>query len=693
MRLKSLAVLAVLIIASAALTTISLAGVSGADGGVEFTYEDPSAGSVSLAGDFNNWNMNADKMTQDEDGVWRIVVDLPPGEYEYKFVVNGSEWIADPDNPRVVGDYGNSGLTINEDGEPVIDLAGIDLISNTPVNSRVMLNGWYRTTYTTRSDVERDPRWRLARPAHEVYLKVNPTVTDLASGSVTLYVTTGAGDIREITADIYSGHVTLEGGPFTATGFYNEELVQYDNPLETVGHRDLDLTIPEEHIAFGRGAQGLVFETDFWDFDLSATYANVYDLKLMNDPGVYDNTETDLLAARLKRGLGPVTLGATYTSWRDGWWIDWTGTNSSPDIDEYRQENPESQSDWFELANTESWLGVDASMPVVAGLLDASAEVALYRFDSRFDMGNREKVEGESYSNGAIDVPVGDTDGLVGKVILEAPIQPLDLRFEALFRSIDAMSDDELYVQFGNPGWLAELRGQYTEVKYDGSPLSVDVYGPAPERDEMEIEFDAGMTFGIFDLGVEFDYDSYEWTYIEPIDGPTGAIEDWAQSQTRFVGRAGVSLTERIDLGLSSELLTQDYDDPDWKGPSRIQTIGTADVGLWENWRLLLNVRHASYDDFIRFNTSLPDSLDYGDGSFLAPYVAMVYTPRENVEIRVGYGVNPLSYDDTPVEGRPNGRERWMSGYLWEHSDLDWLDAEEALEDARTIGVMGVITF
>ncbi len=69
----------------------------------------------------------------------------------------------------------------------------------------------------------------------------------------------------------------------------------------------------------------------------------------MNDPGVYDNTETDLLAARLKRPVGPVTLGATYTSWRDGWWIDWTGTNSSPHIDEYLAESRSRTSDWFEL--------------------------------------------------------------------------------------------------------------------------------------------------------------------------------------------------------------------------------------------------------------------------------------------------------------------------------------------------------
>ena len=53
----AVAVLALLVAGSA------LAGLSKVDGGIEFTYDDPSAGSVSLAGDFNNWNMNADPLT------------------------------------------------------------------------------------------------------------------------------------------------------------------------------------------------------------------------------------------------------------------------------------------------------------------------------------------------------------------------------------------------------------------------------------------------------------------------------------------------------------------------------------------------------------------------------------------------------------------------------------------------------
>ncbi len=677
-------------------TAPAQAGVSKVDGGIEFTFEDPSAGSVSLAGDFNNWNMNAEPLTQDGDGVWRVVVDIEPGEYEYKFVVNGSEWIADPENPRVLGDYGNSGLTINDDGEPVSDEAA-DAISNTPANSRVQLNGWYRATCETQSDVPSDPRWRLNRPAHEFYIGVNPTVTSVASGSAVVRLSTGAGDIKEISADIYSGHATLEGGPFTVTGFYNEELVQYDNPLETVGHIDLDYTIAEEHIPFGRGAQGVIVDTEFWDFTLNATYANIYDYYIMNDPSAYDNTETDLLAARLKRSVGPVTLGATYTSWRDGWWIDWTGSNSSPHIDEFKEETG-SLSDWFELSNTETWIGLDADMLLLSGLLHAKAEYSRYSFDSLWDMGNKEKVEGEDLSNGAIDVPVGEMDGWVARAVLNSsPLPALDLRLEITKTAIGSMSADDLYVAYGMPSWYAAWEAVYTEVKYDGSPLFVNVFSPAPSQDILSFESDAGLAFGIFDLLLELDRDGYEWNYVEPLAGDFGETVDMIEeTRSRFAATAGADVHDRVRLEIEVEKLHMDYLDENYENPGSFETIVRGDVGLWQDWGLEVDFRMMSYTDAM---VGVEDDGEggmntvYDDEAFFAPYVAVVYSPRENVEVRLGYGVNPTSYADTPVEGRGNGRERWLSEYLWENSCHDVLDAEEALADARTIGVMAVITF
>jgi 1,4-alpha-glucan branching enzyme len=80
-------------------------------GGILFQYEAPSAKLVTLAGNFNNWggtegggryDPTIDPMSDpDGDGIWTIVLPLPPGRYQYKFVIdNGVRWEEDPSNPN-----------------------------------------------------------------------------------------------------------------------------------------------------------------------------------------------------------------------------------------------------------------------------------------------------------------------------------------------------------------------------------------------------------------------------------------------------------------------------------------------------------------------------------------------------------------------------------------------------------------
>ena len=69
---------------------------------VTFTHADPGAGSVSLAGEFNGWSDSANPMTN-KDGVWSLTLDLAPGSYQYKFVVDGN-WKHDETNPSTTDD-------------------------------------------------------------------------------------------------------------------------------------------------------------------------------------------------------------------------------------------------------------------------------------------------------------------------------------------------------------------------------------------------------------------------------------------------------------------------------------------------------------------------------------------------------------------------------------------------------------
>ena len=60
-----------------------------------FEFESATVKSVCLAGTFNDWNPAATEMIPDGDGRWVKEMTVPPGAYEYLFVVDG-EWVEDP---------------------------------------------------------------------------------------------------------------------------------------------------------------------------------------------------------------------------------------------------------------------------------------------------------------------------------------------------------------------------------------------------------------------------------------------------------------------------------------------------------------------------------------------------------------------------------------------------------------------
>ena len=66
-------------------------------GRVVFTLEAPKANEASLVGDFNDWNAKKHPMKRHGKGDWEKIVILPPGKYEYKYLVDG-QWRNDPRN-------------------------------------------------------------------------------------------------------------------------------------------------------------------------------------------------------------------------------------------------------------------------------------------------------------------------------------------------------------------------------------------------------------------------------------------------------------------------------------------------------------------------------------------------------------------------------------------------------------------
>ncbi len=93
-------------------TDHSVSPVVNEDKTVLFQYENAGAESVQVAGSFTDWQDGALPLEKDESGLWTLLVEgLSAGVYEYKFIVNGGDWLEDPLNPHPIVN-GNSQLII-----------------------------------------------------------------------------------------------------------------------------------------------------------------------------------------------------------------------------------------------------------------------------------------------------------------------------------------------------------------------------------------------------------------------------------------------------------------------------------------------------------------------------------------------------------------------------------------------------
>ena len=75
----------------------------------DFFCHAPEAQQVSVIGDFNSWNPNANRMIRQPDGQWLASLELRHGYHRYAFLVDGK---------RVL-DQNAAGSTKDSDNQPV----------------------------------------------------------------------------------------------------------------------------------------------------------------------------------------------------------------------------------------------------------------------------------------------------------------------------------------------------------------------------------------------------------------------------------------------------------------------------------------------------------------------------------------------------------------------------------------------
>jgi 1,4-alpha-glucan branching enzyme len=79
---------------------------------VTFKLHNPGAKQVLLAGTFNDWSTEGRPLKPDASGTWRTWTMLPPGVYEYRFLVDG-QWQDDPEcEERRSNEFGTSNCVV-----------------------------------------------------------------------------------------------------------------------------------------------------------------------------------------------------------------------------------------------------------------------------------------------------------------------------------------------------------------------------------------------------------------------------------------------------------------------------------------------------------------------------------------------------------------------------------------------------
>lgn len=205
-------------------------------GGWLFQFRAPAGTrSVHLAGEFNGWSTSAWIMSDaDRDGVWTLTVPLETGRsYQYKYVVNGTEWVTDPWAEATDPDNYNNGILVTRrPGEPylhaIVPADGARLAAAGRVSARVESAGRSVAGTSIRlEDLLGRRRWTLAATWDPGTGEMSaPLPSDLVDGD---YVVTLQAELTGAPALVKTNGFTLDrwSGRVDAPPFY-ENAVLYE---------------------------------------------------------------------------------------------------------------------------------------------------------------------------------------------------------------------------------------------------------------------------------------------------------------------------------------------------------------------------------------------------------------------------------------------------------------------------------
>jgi hypothetical protein len=667
------AVLLALIVVLVAAAPVG-ASIEKVEGGIKFTYFDPDAAQVNLAGTFNGWSTTATPMVKDEAGYWTAVVSLGTGKHEYKFVVDGA-WITDQDNPNTKPDpYGgvNSVCEIDGTGNIVSHAAAL-AVSNTPLNARVFIGGRYLSRTSVEKDIEDDPRWRMHRPVQNVDFNFRVTISDIVQGYTRLRIDSAKDFLRpnDISAYLDEAHITVAPEAFSITGYDNEEILWSNDPLHYVGDVDLPGTIYDDHIKAGKGTAGAVFKSSRYGFDLEGFVANVYDYDINNDPNLFDNTGTDIYHGRVSRSFWGVTPGADFFMRRNIWWLDFTnvvGTTPAntgvPRLDAYLDESND-PSTWFEFDDRTYFAGFDVVLGGFGERLVPQFEYLRGKMQQGFITSNRSGID---LGNGPIDVPILDRDEQIFHATVQSTL-PWNLSLIARHTRTEILhpnADESMLYPMFQPDDVAQ--------KHIFFGVVADPPTPTLDYSEATIQWSRKNLNALLWLQRSKLVLSY----------PAAGIDRWTYSWSASPKITWQALP-KLNLELEQQYGWFEGSSDLVRTGSSIETITRGGLDLTKRLSAIFDVRviHYRYD---------ADSQPKETHTFVDPYGGFEYKPMHRVSLVLAYGVDPLNFD-IDYDGREVGRYDFRQQYLWDNPTASYTDAERALKDRRIVSLRAIFNF
>ncbi len=104
--IRSRAAAAGVLVIALLIGVLKLLPFAGAESAVTFALDAPEGRSVSLVGDFTDWQPGRVRLTQSHDGKWKVTLHLQPGRYRFAYVVDDRDWRPDGRAAMVADDFG-----------------------------------------------------------------------------------------------------------------------------------------------------------------------------------------------------------------------------------------------------------------------------------------------------------------------------------------------------------------------------------------------------------------------------------------------------------------------------------------------------------------------------------------------------------------------------------------------------------